>query len=237
MSIGLVRDFLKKSHFRFGIGIEQNNHKVLENTILEQDSIFGVHEKLTILPLEAKIDLDFRDEKGLPYRGSRALISYYNGTVLNFDNENFGLFSASLEQYFSNRVRRPITLGLRLGGAKGHGTIPWYKLPTLGNNSGLRGYFENRFAGKSMLFFNSELRYQFVNTYTAVVPVKAGVKVFYDRGRVFQEGAELNKNWRQGYGFGFFLTPLDENYTISLSFGFSEEESVYPVFSFGTPLR
>ncbi len=237
MSLGLLRDFLKKSQFRLGIGIEQNDHKVIQNTILEQDSLFGVHEKLMIVPVVARLDLDFRDEKGLPFRGSRALVSYYNGTVTNFDNENFGIFTATLEQYFSNRVRHPITLGLRLGGAKGHGNIPWYKLPTLGNDNGLRGYFENRFAGKSLLFFNSELRYQFANTYTAVVPIKAGVKVFYDRGRVYQEGEELDKDWQQGYGFGFYLTPLDENYTISISFSFSEEESVYPVFSFGTPLR
>ena len=35
----------------------------------------------------------------------------------------------------------------------------------------------------------------------------------------------------------FFFGNLDEAFTLSLSFGFSDEESVYPMFSVGTPLR
>lgn len=62
---------------------------------------------------------------------------------------------------------------------------------------------------------------------------------FFDRGRVFFDGIEEQDNWRDGYGFGFgfYIVPLNESFTISLAAGFSDEERVYPIFSIGTPLR
>jgi hypothetical protein len=238
-ALSFIRDFWQKSNFTLSLGIEQNDAPVLPFTVLSSFPIQanGVGEKLTILPASATLDLDFRDNASLPYRGTRALIDYRHGEILNSGEGRYDLIGGQVEYYLSNRTRRPLTLALRLGGTHGSGDLPWYKLPLLGNDSGLRGYFRNRFAGESAAFFNSEIRYQFVDTYTAVLPVKVGVKVFYDRGRVFFEKEEESKKWRQGYGFGVYLVPLVENFTLSLSLSFSEEETAYPVFSVGTPLR
>ena len=67
--------------------------------------------------------------------------------------------------------------------------------------------------------------------------MKVGLKAFYDYGRVFSDVENESTDWRSGYGFGLYVVPLTESLTISLSFGFSDEESIYPVFSVGTPLR
>ena len=238
-SIGLVKDFWQESIFDFHIGIERSESEQLDNTFLDAESstIFGANEKLTILPVETRLDLDFRDSKGLPYRGTRAFIKYQNGTILSGDNENYGVAKGSIEYYISTRTKNPLTLGFRGGGAISHGDVPWYKLPTLGDRNGLRGYFENRFAGESSAYVNVELRYQLFEKYTPFVPVKVGIKAFYDRGRVYTENTDESNSWRYGYGFGFYMVPLSEGLTISLSASFSDEENVYPVFSIGTPLR
>lgn len=237
LSLGLVRSFLQNSEFKINAGIERDKNESIENTILSNDfQLLGANEELTILPVELILDLDFRDGKGLPYRGSRALLGFYNGTILNRDNSNFSILSGTLEQYFSTPTKRPFTLGLRAGGAKGFDDIPWYKLPMLGATTGLRGYYQNRFASKSILFFNSEVRYQFLEIKTSFVPLKIGVKAFYDVGQVFQPNEENLDKWRSGYGFGFFVVPLDERYTFSVSLGFSTEETIYPSISFGRPL-
>ena len=238
-SIGLIKDFWQHSFFDFKIGVEQNKSKRLENTFLDTTTttIFGANQKLTILPIETQLDIDFRDSKGLPYRGTRALLEYHNGTTLTGDTENYGVANGSIEYYLSSKTKHPLTFGLRVGGALSHGNVPWYKLPTLGDKNGLRGYFENRFAGESTAYLNTELRYQLFEKYTSVVPIKVGIKAFYDRGRVFLDDPEESNTWRYGYGFGFYIVPLNESLTISLSASFSDEESVYPVFSIGTALR
>jgi hypothetical protein len=239
VKLGLVRDFWQKSFFDISLGFEQNESKTLDNTFLDLHAphVFGAYLKLDILPVEATLDLDFRDSKGLPYRGTKALFSYKNGTILNLDNRNFGVAEGAIEYWLSTRQKHPLTLGLRAGGALSHGDVPWYELPTLGNANGLRGYFDRRFAGEKSAFFNAEFRYQILEKYTSLIPVKVGVKAFYDRGRVFYNGDPESDHWRDGYGFGLYFVPLSERLTLSLSISFSDEESLYPVFGIGTPLR
>jgi len=238
-SVGVIKDFWQKSSFDFKVGIERDESEAIENTFLNENaaSIFGANQKLTILPIETALDIDFRDSKGLPYRGIRALMSYNNGTILSGDTENFGVAKGAIEYYLSTKTNNPFTLGFRVGGSVSHGDVPWYKLSTLGDTNGLRGYFENRFAGESNAYVNFELRYQLFHKYTSFLPIKLGVKAFYDRGRVFIDDPEESNSWRDGYGFGFYLVPLSEAFTISLGIGFSDEESIYPTIGIGTPLR
>ena len=151
------------------------------------------------------------------------------------DNDNYGVAKGQLEYYLSTKTKNPLTLGLRGGGAVSHGgAIPWYRLPTLGDSNGLRGYFQNRFAGESVAYLNAEIRYQLFEKYTSLFPIKVGIKAFYDRGKVFIEENEVMEDWRSGYGFGFYIVPLTRGLTISLAAGFSEEEDIYPVISIGT---
>ncbi len=241
ISIGLIRDFWQKSLFEIKVGFEQDESERIENTFLTENAtdIRGANEQWTMIPWSLKIDLDFRDRKGLPYNGARAVIGYENYSVIDGTTSNFsfGILKGDMEYYMSTKRKHPVTLGLRAGGATSWGAAPWYKLPNLGTNNGLRGFVQNRFTGESTAFFNVELRYQFVEAGTSIVPLKIGLKTFYDFGRVFSDVAVENGDWHNGYGFGFYIVPLNEALTLSLTFGFSEEESVYPVFSVGTPLR
>ena len=239
-TVGAIKDFWNESAFSFSVGVERNESEILENTFLsvQNGDVFGSGLKLSSVPAQAKLDIDFRDSKGLPYRGIRALLEYQNNTILTGDNQNYGVAKGAVDYYVSSRTKNPLTLGLRGGGAISHGDeIPWYDLPTLGDRNGLRGYFENRFTGTASAFFNVELRYQLFEKHTSVVPVKVGVKVFYDRGRIYLDGSDETNEWRYGYGFGFYIVPLDEGLTVSLSASFSDEERFYPAISIGRAFR
>ncbi|HFA51291.1 MAG TPA: hypothetical protein ENJ95_19940 [Bacteroidetes bacterium] len=239
-SLGLARGFWQKSSLEIRAGVERNESERIADTFLDgiADQVFGARRKLTTLPVTFKLDLDFRDEKGLPYNGARLVLGYQNNVFLNgTDADGFGVADGEMEYYFSTKKKHPVTVGLRAGGAVSHGDVPWYKLPGIGTNSGLRGYVQDRFTGESAAYFNAELRYQLVDTETSIVPVKVGLKAFYDFGRVSFGGTGESKEWRSGYGFGFYIVPLDESLTLSLTLGFSDEETAYPVFSVGTPLR
>ncbi|GJM36140.1 MAG: hypothetical protein DHS20C18_51410 [Saprospiraceae bacterium] len=240
LAVGLARDFWQNSSFQVETGIEQNETDLKSQTFLDENktSIPGATGKWTTIPAKVRLDIDFLDESGLPYNGARALLAYENNSVLSdVPSDNFGVATGFVEYFMSTRWSLPLTLGLRVGGATSHGDIPWFKLPTLGTNHGLRGYVQDRFVGKSMVYYNTELRFQLLNARTSIVPIKIGIKAFYDRARVFSDDKEESNEWRNGYGFGLYIVPLNESLTLALTFGFSDEESVYPVFSIGTPLR
>ncbi|MEP4946134.1 MAG: hypothetical protein ABJU26_01225 [Flavobacteriaceae bacterium] len=135
----------------------------------------------------------------------------------------------------TTRGKKPITLGLRFGGPTAYGEemISFYKLQYLGQNANLRGFVNNQFSGKSTLYFNSELRLQLAKFKTSIVQMKFGVKDFFDSGRVYSD-FDFNNDWHQGYGFGLYLVPLSENFTIGISASFSEEESALVIFSIGS---
>ena len=240
-SVGFVRDFWQKSSFEMRTGIEQHRTDLIENTFMRKNAslILGTTGDWLMMPYRLQLDLDFRDRKGLPYKGARALLAFESNHVLNGPPLQywFQIVKGDIEYYMSTKQKHPLTLGLRIGGATSTGDVPWFKLPTIGFNNGLRGYVEDRFAGTSTAYFNTELRYQIVQAYTSIIPVKVGVKTFYDYGRVFSNEENESKDWHSGYGFGLYVVPLNEALTLSLTFGFSEEETLYPLFSLGTPLR
>ena len=233
-SAGLSRVFWKNSSFDVKAGIERMESKQLEQfTILNHEIfVFGKFETFDILPISTQLDLDFRDDKIQAYNGTRAFFKYENGTILNNDNRQYGVLNGLLEYYFSTKNTLPITFGLKIGGATSHGDVPFYKLPSLGSTDGLRGYYQNRFTDESSLFFNAELRFQFLEKQSASLPIKCGLEVFYDRGRVFGQGN--SDEWHTGYGAGFYFLPFSESFRVSVSFAFSKEENFFPMLSVGT---
>ena len=62
--------------------------------------------------------------------------------------------------------------------------------------------------------------------------MKMGIKGFYDVGRVYSD-YDINNQWHNGYGAGFYWLFLDEQFTINLSIARSEEEKNFMMFSLG----
>jgi len=242
---GVSREFWGNSKFDLTFGFESVESKKLDHpSILDGGSNVapGAYETLNFLPIEIGFDLDFRDEKGLPYNGTRLFIYYTNGSILNKKDSmnsvfSYGYLDGAIEYYISTTNKRKITLGLRFGGAKGYGDIPFYKMPNLGGTNGLRGYTGQRFTGDSKIYFNSELRWQLLHRYTSIFPIKAGVKAFFDAGRVYSGDPNESNKWHTGYGGGIYIVPFTEAFIISISVGFSDEESFYPIIGIGTPLK
>ncbi|CAM4186812.1 BamA/TamA family outer membrane protein [Zobellia nedashkovskayae] len=240
LQAGLIKDFWKKSSLGFQLNYENNKTIREEGTILATDNpnpllgAFGLGDA-NLYEIIAKLDFDFRDRSSLPEQGARFFLKHQSGLVSDNMNSNYGITEAFFEQYLTTRNQTPITLGLRFGGSTtyGAGTIPFYKLKYLGQNSSLRGYVNNRFTGKSTLYLNTELRLQLAEFRTSIVPMKFGIKGFYDSGRVYSD-FDTNSDWHKGYGFGLYLVPLSEEFAIGVSAGFSDEESALILFSIGS---
>ncbi|MDQ4141221.1 MAG: outer membrane protein assembly factor, partial [Bacteroidota bacterium] len=232
----LIHDFWKRSNFSLTTSYQRYKGITEPNTFLnEQKKLYGI-APLHMLEGEVKLDLDFRDNPYLPNKGMRFFITHQNGFITNYNNQNYGITNAFVEHYSSMGNRFPVTLGLKAGGGDTYGNLPFYRQLSLGQLNDLRGYVRYRFTGDSKLYVNSELRVQLLDTKTEIVPIKLGIKGFYDWGRVYLDNENSNK-WHQGYGGGIYIVPLNERFTCSASVAFSEEESGFVLISLGRAFR
>ena len=235
LSTGLGFDFMRKSSLTLNVSYENNEPAIdTSGTIFGTDDFFGT-SKVNLFEASIDFDLDFRNNSTFPTSGTRFFASYKNGLITSNDNSNYGQFLAYASGYLSFKALLPFTFGARIGGGDSYGEIPFYKQLSLGQNTFLKGYRNNRFTGESMFFFQSVLRINLLGIDGAAVPLKVGFLGFFNTGRIF-ESNETSDLWHNGYGFGIFIIPLRKDFTINTTFGFSNEESFLFEFGFGGAL-
>ena len=181
--------------------------------------------------LEPEVVLDLRDHPIFPSKGVMLEASHKQAFGKD-EAANFGVSRVAAEMHLSTS-RFPVSLSLRTGYANSNGPAPFYELPSLGRQNGLRGYQRHRFVGDGYFFYNTELRAPVAIIRSRVVPLTVGIRAFYDRGKIIQEGEDAS-DFHTAYGGGFYLIPLSRSFTFSVLLGFSEEETGLIQLGLGT---
>jgi hypothetical protein len=139
-----------------------------------------------------------------PGRGLRAVAS---GSVVPAAwsvTERYGTFDGYLAGYVGSEHTQ---LAARVGGQRLFGAYPWFDAAFIGGRND-RGYHSHRFAGDASLYGNVELRAYFGRPrFQSIFPVRLGVVVFADAGRVWLEG-ENSRRWHPSAGGGLLLKPV-----------------------------
>ena len=118
-----------------------------------------------------------------------------------------------------------LTLASRSGIAANLGNdYEFYQANTLGNTTNLRGYRKDRFAGKTSVYQNSELRYSFGYMNAYLFKAAWGMLGFADHGRVWMPDEHSDK-WYHGYGGGFWIMPYNK-LAFTTTYGVSKEDKV-----------
>jgi hypothetical protein len=164
-----------------------------------------------------------RDSEFDPGKGNRIALEFFGAPSLTSEY-SMAAYRIDLRQYA--RFFNTITLAIRLEGQHAAGDVPYWRLPTLGDDYTLRGYPLNRFKGASSIASNLELR-----TWVFRIPsynIKLGGQLFTDVGRVFTEEddwGDLFHNYKQTYGFGGAISLFSPDFILRGDIGFSEEVS------------
>ncbi len=122
--------------------------------------------------------------------------------------DTFAALSSAVTVYLSPSLRPQVTLALRAGAEHVAGDFPFYEAATLGGTQNLRGYRSTRFAGRSALFQNAEVRLGLGQFRTYAAAGSFGALAFVDNGRVWADG-ESSSAWHQGGGGGLWLNLFD----------------------------
>ncbi|MAZ73623.1 MAG: phosphoesterase [Flavobacteriaceae bacterium] len=93
----------------------------------------------------------------------------------------------------------------------------------IGGNNGLRGFREERFAGKSSLLGSADVRYSFNEFKIELFPIQIGVYTGADLGRVWTPSGS-SERWHNSYGGGFWLNSRG-GFTLTSSLFHSTEDT------------
>ena len=137
-----------------------------------------------------------------------ALQAGWKANVSEF-NQNFATFQGTMNVFhridkrgrfvFANSTNAMII---------NNNNFEFYQAAAIGGNNGMRAYRNERFAGKSYLVNNAEVRWDFGRIKNNIVPTNMGILIGYDLGRVWMD-RESSDKWHQGVGAGFWMNILE----------------------------
>ncbi|MES3016121.1 MAG: metallophosphoesterase [Bacteroidota bacterium] len=166
-------------------------------------------------------NIDFVDDPMFPGSGVRWFnqINYFNEFQGN--KERYAQLKTDISFYATPNYSFPVTVAIRFGAATNIGDYKFFQANSLGSNTNLRGFRNNRFSGRSYLYQNTEVRFKVTHFRNYIFTGDMGLFGFYDAGRVYSDLPEGNK-WHSGYGPGIWLN-LYNKFLVSSGYGFSNE--------------
>jgi len=230
------RQFFRQSYIRLGPLFETFTTNYNQNTFLGEPTSKDYNTTPQLLVgAGAEFNLDLRDKPIFTQRGLRFFARHKSYQRLRKNNDYIGLTEGFADYYGTARIFIPITLGVRVGGAKNYGKdLPFFKYATLGMLQNLRGYVINRFSGDASAYINTELRFHVGQVNSSFLPFRYGLITFFDRGKVWYQGQD-NGGWHDGYGGGVYIAPFAERFAFSALLQHSREEKV--LFQIGAGFR
>lgn len=218
------------------------------STVERFPDLVGIHGGRTN-PLAFSIVFNNREDITRPTRGWNliAKVQHVNRQLGN--DFQFTRYIADASYLYPLTARRQI-LGLRVGGEfidSKRGGVPFYELSSLGGSDDLRGFFADRFLGRSRVMINGEYRLKlFAFNFFDVWRVRIDGVAFGDMGRVFigdtdvKQQFRLNRrllprlfrDFRYSYGGGTRIA-LGEAILARIDVGFSNEETGLVYLTFG----
>lgn len=83
----------------------------------------------------------------------------------------------------------------------------FYQGVKLGANTGLRGFREERFTGKSSLVGSADVRYSFDRFKIELIPIQVGLYVGADLGKLWVP-SQVSDKWHNSYGGGLWINSI-----------------------------
>ena len=196
-----------------------------------------LYAKQEYIGFKASLVVDTRDHLVVPMKGIYWKTNFRLLSGMNENSYEVRQLNSDFTFYLSI-IPKTLILANRIGGGTNLGenftnnSMPFefYNAQYLGSEDNLRGYRKYRFAGKSKVYNNAELRLRLANFRTYLFPGVLGILAFYDTGKVWDINNTSSK-WLSGYGGGFWISPL-KKMVITLSYMVSEEDKL-PLIGLG----
>jgi hypothetical protein len=215
----------------FRLDSTQNTDRFVSNTAVNGLDPATVYDARHFIGADARVKINSKNNDLIPTRGLQLDAGIRQ--LFGLDNKPVSLTQVNIDmRIFMNLFLFPrLVLATRFGWAKNYGDFKFPQAMYLGGTDNLRGYRKQRFAGRSMVYNNTELRIKVSDFSTYLFGGAIGVLVFNDIGRVFEDG-EKSQTWHDGYGAGIWVAPI-KRFVVTGSLAHSDEEKLLPRITFG----
>ncbi|HET7898051.1 MAG TPA: BamA/TamA family outer membrane protein, partial [Flavisolibacter sp.] len=210
---------------------DENKNTFVANEPLQGISRATLYDRKTYVGAEAKVDINSRNDPNLATRGVAIDAGVRQLFGLNNSSNNVTQLHVDLGILASFNVDPRVVYGLRFGWARNYGSFEIPQAQYLSGTENLRGYRRDRFAGRSVLFFNTEIRLKLAEFSTYLFPGSVGLLFFDDVGRVWTQFDDSH-TWHNGFGGGIWLAPI-RRWVVTVSLAHSPEEKILPYVNFG----
>jgi hypothetical protein len=203
------------------VNLKLTPERFITNFAWQQNGDYSLFEAKTYGGLEFRYQLNTRDNVSQPTKGFLVELGtgLYKG--LGGDATDFNRISGEISLYRTFRIPLRLTIANRAGGAKNYGQTEFFQANRLDGLTNLRGYRQNRFAGGSSFYNNTDVRIKLFNFQSYLFPGSLGIMGFHDVGRVWEKN-ENSKKWHNGYGGGIWISPVNM-IVISAEYAVSKE--------------
>lgn len=204
--------------------VEDNSGRFF-NPIFFADEVF---KNQSYVGAEADILYENADAMDFPTRGLyfKAVLGYKKNVKL--DDNQFGY--AAFKLGFDKKLipSGDLVLGSKAEIRTNFGDdYFFYHAQTIGGNNGLRGYRDDRFAGKTSFYQSTDLKWRLKQYVTAITPITIGVFGGFDYGRVWMPDEDSN-TWHTSVGGGFWIGSLNA-FSVNAGYFVSEEDAIIQV--------
>lgn len=177
--------------------------------------------------------LDLRDKRALPSKGIYWETNIRHLSGLKDNPYSVTQMNSDFSFYIPIAANNRLVLANRFGGGTnvGKSGFEFYQAQYLGSEDNLRGYRRNRFAGKSKLYNQAELRLKLADFTTYLFPGSMGILTFFDAGKVWVKNDPGDTKLAYGYGVGLWFAPLSR-LVINATYAMSEEDKL-PIITLG----
>ncbi|HEX2534255.1 MAG TPA: BamA/TamA family outer membrane protein [Chitinophagaceae bacterium] len=215
----------------FNLEEEQNKDKFVSRTELNGLDPATLYLPKSYAGVHLGLDINSQNNRVVPTRGF-VLDAHVRPMVgLNNSSHFVTQWKWDMRLFASFRQRAILVYAFRLGVGHTSGKFEFPQAQYLSGTQNLRGYRRDRFAGRTMLFNNSEIRLKLAEFNTFLFPGAVGLFVFNDVGRVWNDG-EKSTDWHVGNGGGVWIAPI-RRFVITAAATRSKEEKLLPYVTFG----
>ena len=230
-SIGIKKDSPYGSMFQFkaifdAIEVEGTDDRFISEAIPVPTELDEVKNFVTV---EGTYQYESYDNKVNPTRGMDFTLIAGGTQNIEDSDRAFGYVKPSIIFYNALTRNRKLVLKTDVRGQFNIGNnYEFYQGAQLGSVTGLRGYRNERFTGRSAAVAGADIRYSFNKFRTALTPIQIGVFGGYDVGRVWVPN-DTSDVLHSSYGGGVWINTAD---VVSATFNlFTGDEGLR--FSFG----
>ncbi|WP_276132391.1 BamA/TamA family outer membrane protein [Polluticoccus soli] len=208
----------------------QNEGKYLTDT-LTKPATPDLYQPKYFAGVEARMLVNSKNNQVMPTRGATMELNLRQLIGLNADHHTPFRADLDLAFFMSISQAQYFVLATRFGGGYILGNFDFPQALYLSGPANLRGFRRDRFAGRGMVYNNTEIRLRLHQFKTYLFPGSWGIMAFNDIGRVWIDD-EASARWHDGFGGGFWVSPV-HRFVFTGCVAHSKEENIMPIIGFG----